>query len=76
MASKKNGELLDAAQYEFDALITMDRGIEHQQNLPRFDIAVVLVRARSNRPIDLEPLVEAVMDAARNTPPGTLAVVE
>jgi hypothetical protein len=54
----------------------MDRGIEHQQNLARFDIAVILLRARSNRLEDLEPLVEATMDAARNTPPGTLAVVE
>ncbi|MBA2691242.1 MAG: hypothetical protein H0U65_01940 [Rubrobacter sp.] len=56
--------------------MTMDRGIEHQQNLARFDIAVILLRARSNRLEDLEPLVEATMDAARNTPPGTLAVVE
>ncbi len=75
-ASKANGELLDAAQYEFDALITMDRGIEHQQNLARFDIAVVLIRAPSNRPRDLAPLAEAVVDAVRNTPPGTLAIVE
>ncbi len=74
-ASKKNGELLDVAQYEFDALVTMDRGMEFQQNLARFDIAIIL-RARSNRPRDLEPLVEAAMEAARNTPPGTLAVVE
>lgn len=75
-ASKDNGELLDAAQSEFDAFITMDRGMEHQQNLSRYDLAVVLIRARSNRPEDLEPLVEATKDAARNTPPGTLAVVE
>jgi hypothetical protein len=29
----KNGNLLRAAQAEFDALVTMDRGIPHQQNL-------------------------------------------
>lgn len=30
---KKNGELLELAQPEFDVLVTMDRGIEHQQNV-------------------------------------------
>jgi predicted nuclease of predicted toxin-antitoxin system len=75
-ASKANGELLDAAQHEFNALVTMDRGMEHQRNLARFDIAVVLVRARSNRPRDLAPSADATTDATRNTSPGTLVVVE
>lgn len=29
----KNGELLDRAEEEFDVLLTMDQGIEYQQNL-------------------------------------------
>ncbi len=73
---KRNGELLRVAQYEFDALVTMDRGMEHQQNLADFDLAVVLLRARSNRLGGLEPLVEAAKEAARNPPPGMFAVVE
>lgn len=75
-ASKKNGELLDAAQHEFDVLLTMDRGMRHQQNLADFDLAVILLRARSNRLEDLEPLAEAAKEAIRATPPGSLAVVE
>ena len=29
----RNGELLEQAAAMFDALVTMDKGIEHQQNL-------------------------------------------
>ena len=42
--SKKNGDLLEAAQHEFDVLLTTDRGIPHQQNLSRYDIAVVILK--------------------------------
>ena len=38
----------------------MDRGIEYQQNLSAFDIAVVLISARSNRLRDVEPAMPAV----------------
>jgi len=30
-SGKKNGELLRVAEQEFDALLTMDRNMEHQQ---------------------------------------------
>jgi predicted nuclease of predicted toxin-antitoxin system len=53
--SKKNGELLAAAEKEFDLLLTTDRGIPHQQDLSRFDLEVVVLTARSNRLSDLEP---------------------
>jgi hypothetical protein len=47
-AGKKNGELLRLDKKEFDALVSTDKGMPHQQNLSRFDLAVVLLRARSN----------------------------
>ena len=71
----RNGNLLRAAEDEFDALVTMDRGMEHQQRLSDFDLAVVLLLARSNRLRDTEglvPDVERVLSAAR---PGRLYVV-
>jgi hypothetical protein len=46
-----NGELLQRMRGEFDALITVDRGIEFQQNLADLDFGVLLLRARSNRKI-------------------------
>ena len=42
-------EMLRAAEKEFDALVTMDRGIPHQHNLPALSLGIVLVRAYSNR---------------------------
>ena len=48
-SGKKNGELLRAAEQEFDVLLTMDRNMEHQQNLSALDLGVVLILARSNR---------------------------
>ncbi len=48
---------------EYDALITMDRGIEFQQNLTTMSIGVLLLRAPSNRMVHLQPLVSAILDA-------------
>lgn len=44
-----NGELLRRMGGEYDALVTMDRGIEFRQNLTPLAVAVLLVRAPSNR---------------------------
>ena len=66
--SKENGELIEVAQREFDALVTMDQGIPHQQNLRSVDLAIVLLEAPSNRLADLVPLVDeakAVLSEAR-----------
>lgn len=53
-----NGDLLEAAEKEFDTLVTVDRGMSHQQNLARFDLAIVPLEAKSNRYEDLAPLME------------------
>jgi hypothetical protein len=56
LAGRKNGDLLSLAQQAgFEVFLTVDRGIEYQQNLTQFGIAVVLVRASSSRLIDLLP---------------------
>jgi uncharacterized protein DUF5615 len=57
----KNGELLALATKEFDAFVTVDRNLSFQQNLSDFTIAVVVLRARSNRLADLEPLVPELL---------------
>ncbi len=68
---KKNGELLALMEEAgFDALVTIDRGIPHQQNLSRFAVAVVSLAARSTRLRDTAPLVEANLDRIRAAPPG------
>ncbi|HYM06931.1 MAG TPA: DUF5615 family PIN-like protein [Terriglobales bacterium] len=62
LAGKKNGELLSLAQAAgFEVFVTIDRGIEYEQNLVRRDIAVIMVRAKSSRLADLLPLVPEVL---------------
>ncbi|MBW4561542.1 MAG: DUF5615 family PIN-like protein [Mojavia pulchra JT2-VF2] len=60
-AGIKNGQLLALAQAEFDVFITVDRNLSFQQNLPHFDIAVIVLQASSNRLADLKPLVPKVL---------------
>lgn len=66
----KNGELLNRMRSHHDVLITMDRGIEFQQQISTFAFAVVIVRARSNRMQHLSPLVPAILAAIAASKPG------
>jgi predicted nuclease of predicted toxin-antitoxin system len=59
--SKQNGELLTLAASHFEAFVTTDRNLSFQQNLPRFDIAVVVLTARTNRLSDLRPIIPALL---------------
>jgi predicted nuclease of predicted toxin-antitoxin system len=60
-AGIKDGQLLVLAEVEFDVFITVDRNLSFQQNLPQFNIAVIVLQARSNRLVDLKPLVLEVL---------------
>ena len=62
-AGTGNGELLRlAADRGFDALVTVDRGIAHEQNLNDLPVAVVVMLAVRNRLDELRPLVPKVVD--------------
>ena len=57
-AGTGNGLLLSLASDEgFDVLVTVDRGIEHQQNLGELRIPEVVMLAHRNRQPELQPLV-------------------
>ena len=56
-----NGELLALAAKDFDVFVTVDRNLSFQQNIPAFTIAVIVLRARSNRLADLLPLVPELL---------------
>ena len=62
-AGIKNGDLLALAEKEFDVFLTVDRRLARQQDLTQFDIAVVLIRSRSNRLEDIRPLVPELLGA-------------
>jgi hypothetical protein len=48
-ASKRNGDLLRVAEHEFDVFVTVDQKLQDQQNLPTFNIAVIVLVARTIR---------------------------
>ncbi len=71
----RNGELLGLATKEFDVFVTVDRNLSFQQNLPAFAIAVIVLRARSNRLSDLRPLVPELLASIPTAKPGTVTYV-
>ncbi len=60
-AGIKNGQLLALAESEFDVFITVDRNLSFQQNLPQFNIAVIVLQSPSNRLADLKPLAPKIL---------------
>ena len=60
-AGVKNGQLLALAEAEFDVFITVDRNLSFPQNLPQFDIAVIVLQAPSNPLAALKPLASKVL---------------
>jgi predicted nuclease of predicted toxin-antitoxin system len=75
LAGKQNGELLDLAEERFDVFITLDKGIEYQQNLQGRKLSIILIRARSNRFADVAQHVSQCLEAMQSIRPGQLAVV-
>ena len=53
----KDGPLLQLAALEFDVFITVDSNVPFQQNLAKFDLRIVILKAPSNRLADLKLLV-------------------
>jgi hypothetical protein len=71
-AGIKNGKLLALAATRFDVFITMDQNLEFQQNLATLPIAVLIIKAVSNRLEHLAPLVPDVLQALNHMQPRTL----
>ena len=61
-ATIKNGELLTLAEKDFEVFVTVDRNLSFQQNLPRYNLVVIVLRARSNRLRDLRPLIPKLLE--------------
>jgi predicted nuclease of predicted toxin-antitoxin system len=71
-AGIKNGELLARMSGQYDVLVTMDRGIEFQQQIRGLPFGIVVVRARSNRMQDLRPLASSIVAALDAIKPGVV----
>jgi len=70
----QNGALLQrAVEAGFDALVTMDGKMVHQQNIARHALAVIALGAKSNRLDDTRPLMSRLLALLPRLKPGTLA---
>jgi hypothetical protein len=70
-----DGPLLDAAEAEYDALITMDQNLRFQQNIRGRQLRIVLIRAARNTVPVLAPIAPAILDALGTMGPGDFRVV-
>ncbi len=72
----ENGDLLHLAEKEFDVWLTADRNIEYQQNLDRFDIAVIVLVTYRNRLDTLLPLMPQLREVLKSILPQQIVYIE
>lgn len=72
----KNGPLLHRAAQEFDVFLTVDQGIEYQQNPVGLALAIVVMVAMSNDIDDLRPLMPRVRETINSASPETVVKVK
>jgi hypothetical protein len=77
LAGLKNGELLAAAENaKFDVFLTVDQGIEYQQNLSGRSIGIIIFRTKSNRLKDLLPHVPTCLAHIESIQPGEILRIQ
>ena len=72
LSDYSNGELLRAAEKDFDVLVSTDSNIKYQQHLPDFDIALIVLRAFTNSLVDYLPLVPQLLEKLQTITPGSV----
>ena len=75
-AGTKNGALLARAAGRFDVLVTLDSAMVREQDFAKFALSVVVLRARSNRLADTQPLMPKLLALIPALRPGQFAIVE
>ena len=70
-----NGALLSAVSAEYEVFVTLDLSMRYQQNLRGRPVAIIVLRAHSNRIADLEPLVPRLLAVLSTAPRGEATVV-
>ena len=70
-----DGALLSLAAAQFDVFITVDKDLPNEQHLATFDIATIVLRARTTRLVDLRELLGALREALRGARAGEVQVI-
>lgn len=71
-----NGALLEKAQEEFDVFLTGDRNLTFQQELSKYNIAVVVLHADSIQLRHTLPLMPKVLDILPTIKPGEVIEID
>ena len=71
----KNGKLIALAEAAFDCLLTLDQGMQHQNDLRSKKMGFLVVRAKSNRMGDLTPLIPDILRGLNAVGPGKVTIV-
>jgi predicted nuclease of predicted toxin-antitoxin system len=76
-AGAKNGKLLRliAVSAKFDVFLTMDKKLPRQQKIKGLPFAVVVLRAKSNRFEDTQPLMPEVFQRLAEFQPGRVYIL-
>jgi predicted nuclease of predicted toxin-antitoxin system len=73
--NSRDSELLDRMAGQFDVLTTMDKSLRYQQLLQHRPLAILVLRAKSNRLPDLLPLVPNMLQALNGVKSGQVIEV-
>jgi predicted nuclease of predicted toxin-antitoxin system len=65
-----DGALLAVAQDQFDVLLTIDRGIEFQQNIAKFRLGVVVIHVPKNQIGHYVAIQQEILLAVEDIRPG------
>ena len=73
----KNGQLLQLLlENQFDALLTFDKNLQHQQNFIKYTITVFVLSAKMNtyeELTELSPIIESYLKKS-SLPPGAIVI--
>ena len=71
----KNGALLALAATQFDVFITVDQNLPYQQNASRYDLAIIVLSARTTRLPDLRTLLPSLHDELAAPRRGSFQII-
>lgn len=72
----RNGKLIQSASGIFEIIITVDKNIQHQQNIEKLPVAVVILSAKSNRYESLSPLIPKALEVLKVIKIGEIILID
>jgi len=70
-----DASLLSLAAPQFDVFVTVDKDLPREQTIANFEIAVIVLRGRTTRLVDLRELLVPLYQALQNVRPRELQIL-